>query len=244
MRTALKVRPLVRSVRVCQAVRLLTKGLLLIDREDASLWSIKDGELERADELKLPAPVQLAVEQTDQSRSVILLVSSSHPGSLVRHIAEPSTSQACWRYDILLLGGAREGIPLPAPKLPPGEYHQRELSPCASELSPELHWPCCAFAVYQGYVHLVALPEEGANQKCAAIHCFTGETSAAREEHYGKYSHVSKALLLPGTKADLCTEHADQCSCQSLAFEPSTKAGATFLMCLLSLTGAKGLSML
>ena len=245
MRTALKVRPLFRSVRVCQASRLLSKGLLLIDRENASVWSMKDGELERIDELELPAPVQLAVEQTDQSRSVILLVSSTHPRSLIRHTAEPTASHARWKYDVLLLGGSREGIPLPAPKLPPGEHHQRELSPCASEISSDLHWPCCAFAVYQGYVHVVALPVEGTDQNRAAIQCFTNEASAAREQHYGKYSHLAKAVLLSGTtKADLRTEHADRRSCQGLAFEPSVKAGATFLMCLLSLTGAQGRSML
>ncbi len=200
MATTLLVRRFTDTDRVVQAFSVFPSALLVVTERSVQSWQEREGELAKLEDTHLTAPVLLALTHLQQNNQTVLLtaVSNSHSG--------------LWTYSLSWVGSSCNDlaqIPVTVPQLLNGGVGviKRETVPQASQaFLTGVSSDCllCSASLYQGWVHVMAIPPNDAPVSCnkvvTALHSFCED--AADQFQGGKLTSDSLKNLM--VKVTVC----------------------------------------
>lgn len=191
MAATLFVRRFTDTDRIVQAFADLPSALLVVTERSVQSWQEREGELVKLEHTYLAAPVLLALTHLQQHNLTVLLTAgiNSHSGL--------STYSLHW------VGSSSQvlpQIPVTVPQLlnEGGGVIKRETVPQASQAVLTAHCLLCSASLYQGWVHVMAIPPNPDPVSCkkvfTALHSFCEEAI----DHFqgGKLTSISSNFLM------------------------------------------------
>jgi hypothetical protein len=194
MAATLLVRRFTDTDRIVQAFAIFPSALLVVTERSVQCWQKREGELAKLEDTHLVAPVLLALTHLQPNNLTVLLtaVGNSHSG--------------LWTYSLSWVGNNSKDlpqIPVTVSRLlnGGGGVVKRETMPQASQAvltGASSDCLLCSASVYQGWVHVMAIPLNPAPVSCdkvvTALHSFCEE--AVEQFQGGKLTFVTLISLM------------------------------------------------
>ena len=194
MATTLLVRRCTDTDRIVQAFAVFPSTLLVVTEKSVQVWQEREGEVAKVEDTHLAAPILLALTHLQQNHLTVLLTAVSNSDS------------GLWTYSLSWFGSSSNSlphIPVTVPQLLNGSSGviKRETAPQASQAvltGASSDCLLCSVSLYQGWVHVMAIPPNSAPVSCdnvvIALHSFCEE--AVDQFQGGKLSSISLNSLM------------------------------------------------